>query len=268
MTIVVILISITGCSTPKNIAYFQDLEETVLTQTSQPVPFKVEPGDKLSIVVKAKDRVLSELFNLPVVTSRLGQGAGPADGISYRAYSGTSEGISDYTVTPEGTIDFPILGTLKVAGMTRSELAGFIKGELIGRDLVKDPVVTVEFLTTGISIMGEVHRPGRYDINRDELNLLDALAMAGDLTIQGQRENVSVIRKDKDGLHTYKVDLTNVSDLVKSPAYYMKQGDIVYVEPNKMRKRQTTANGNSLVSAGFWVSVASVIASLAVLIFK
>lgn len=262
------LTGLAGCTTPKNITYFQDLENTVYTSTVQPVPFKVEPGDKISIIVKSKDKALSDLFNLPVVTSRIGQAAGPSDGIVNRSYMSNSEGIAYYTVTPEGTIDFPVLGPLKIAGMSRSEVAGFIKGELMGRELVKDPVVTVEFLSTGVSVMGEVNRPGRYEVNKDELSLLDALALAGDLSIYGKRENVSVIRKEADGVHTYRVNLTKVKDMVESPAYYLKQGDIVYVEPNNVKKRQTTANGNNFVSAGFWISVASVLASIAVLIFK
>lgn len=171
-------------------------------------------------------------------------------------------------MSSEGTIDFPVLGVLKVEGMSRSELAGFVKGELIGRELVKDPVVTVEFLNTGFSVMGEVNRTGRYDINKDRLNILEALSLAGDLTIQGQRENVIVVREEKDGIHTYRVDLTNFKSLSSSPAYYIKQGDIIYVEPNSVRKRQTTVNGNNILSAGFWVSVASLLTSVAVLVFK
>ena len=171
-------------------------------------------------------------------------------------------------MAPDGTIDFPVLGKLKIEGMTRSELAGFIKGELMGKELVKDPVVTVEFLNTGFSVMGEVNNAGRFDINKDQLNILEALSLAGDLTIQGQRENVAVVRTDRDGVHTYRVDLTNFVELTKSPAYYIKQGDVIYVEPNGVRKRQATVNGNNVLSASFWVSVASLLTSVAVLIFK
>lgn len=112
-----------------------------------------------------------------------------------------------------------------------------------------------------------MNRTGRYDINKDRLNILEALSLAGDLTIQGQRENVIVVREEKDGIHTYRVDLTNfrVSRLHK---HYIKQGDIIYVEPNSVRKRQTTVNGNNILSAGFWVSVASLLTSVAVLVFK
>lgn len=170
--------------------------------------------------------------------------------------------MSNYTVTPSGDIDFPVLGMIHVEGMTREQLAAFIKGDLVGKGLVKDPVVTVEFLNTGYSVMGEVNSPGRFDINKDKLNILEALAIAGDLTIQGQRNNITVLREENDGVHTYKLDLTNLQDLTKSPAYYVQQSDVIYVEPNDIRKRQTTANGNNVLSTGFWVSVASLLTSV------
>ena len=185
-----------------------------------------------------------------------------------RSYTTGNEGMGAYTVSPEGTIDFPVLGNLTVSGMSRSELAGFIKGELMGRELVKDPVVTVEFLNTGVSVLGEVLTPGRYDVNLDQFTIFDAISLAGDLTIQGQRKNVKVLRKEADGIHTYVVDLTDMAKTMSSPAYYLKQGDLVYVEPNGVKKRQTTVNGNTALSASFWVSVASLLTSVAVLIFK
>lgn len=131
----------------------------------------------------------------------------------------------------------------------------------MGQNLVKDPVVTVEFLNVGFSVMGEVASPGRYDLNKDKINVLEALSLAGDMTIQGQRENVMLIREDKTGIHSYRLDMTNLSELAKSPAFYIRQGDVIYVEPNDVRKRQTTANGNNVLSASFWVSVASLLTS-------
>ena len=116
--------------------------------------------------------------------------------------------------------------------------------------------------------MGEVLAPGRYDMNRDNITILEALSLAGDLTIQGKRDNVMVIREEDGQLKTYRVDLTNGQQLMSSPAFYLKQDDIVYVEPNGVRKRQTTVNGNTALSASFWVSVASLLTSVAVLIFK
>ena len=258
------LIILTGCSTPKDVAYFQDTVETVIP-ISNPQQIRIEPNDKLSIIVKSVDSKLSNMFNLPIYTERVGRVSETVTGTDQSmlgSYTNLSEGMSFYTVSPEGYIDFPVLGNLYVKGMTRSELAGFIKGELMGKDLVKDPIVTVEFLNLGVSIMGEVNSPGRYSIKEDQVNILEALSMAGDLTIQGKRENVAVLREESDGLHSYRVDLTNFQELAGSPAYYLKQGDIIYVEPNDIRKRETTNNGNNVLSTSFWISAAGLLTSV------
>ncbi len=260
---------LTGCTTPKNVAYFQDLDETVIAEAAHRRAIRVQPEDKLSIIVNSKDPSLAALFNLPVISNRLGQNnTYNGTGAVARNYSQNAEGISSYTVDPQGNIDFPVLGEIHVGGMTRSEVAAFIKGELVGRDLIKDPTVTVEFLNVGISVMGEVNNAGRYDMNRDNITILEALALAGDLTIQGKRENVLVIREENGEMKSYRLDLTNGGEMLKSPGYFLKQDDIVYVEPNGVRKRQTTVNGNTALSASFWVSVASLLTSVAVLIFK
>ena len=259
-----ISIVMTGCGVPKDVAYFQDIDSTTILETAQSAPIKVKPGDKLSIVVKSKDPQLSALFNLPVYSSRIGQGGSTNGNTSeLRAYTGAqSESVASYTVTPEGEIDFPVLGYIKVVGMTRAELAGYIKGELMGRELVKDPTVVVEFLSSGISVMGEVNRPGRYDLNRDQLNILEALTLAGDLTINGQRQNVRVVRSENGKVNTYVLDLTDAASLMQNPAFYLQQDDVVYVEPNKQRKRSSTVNGNNALSVSFWVSVASLLTSV------
>ena len=254
----VAVLAMTGCSVPKDVAYFQDIDATTVLESAQRAPIKVKPGDKLSIVVKSKDP-----FNLPVYSSRIGQG-GSTNGSTaeLRSYTGgQSESVASYTVTPDGEIDFPVLGYIKVGGMTRAELAGYIKGELMGRELVKDPTVVVEFLSSGINVIGEVNRPGRYDLNRDDLNILEALSLAGDLSITGQRKNVKVIRVEDGQVNTYTLDLTDAGSLMKNPAFYLQQDDVIYVEPNNMRKRQTTVNGNNALSTGFWISVASLITS-------
>lgn len=248
-----------SCSAPKDVAYFQN-EETIINEIkSQPI--KVRPGDKLAIVVKSKDAGVSSLFNLPVYSTRLdsyGNGSGsPTTSLEYRP-SGT-DGIASYTVSPDGYIDFPVLGKLKIEGMTRSEVAGFVKGELMGRDLLKDPTVSVEFINSGINVMGEVVKPGRYDINLDKINVIEALSLAGDLTINGMRKNVKVLREEGGSIHVYTLDLTDLKSTAKSPAYYLQQNDVVYVEPNDNRKRQSTVNGNNALSTSFWISVASLV---------
>lgn len=261
-----------SCSAPKNIAYFQgandaEILEIAAVETRQ---ITVQPFDKLSIIVSCKDPALSQMFNLHVFTNSQVEKSGVnGTGSQFRDYNvGYSDGINGFTVSPDGTIDYPVLGKIKVEGMTRSELSGFIKGEIMGRGLIKDPVVTVEFLNVGVSILGEVKDPGRYDLNADILTLPEALSLAGDMTIQGTRERVKVIRKNGDKVQTYFVDMTDAKKLVESPAYYLKQGDVVYVEPNGMRKRQSTTNGTNVTNVSFWLSVASLLTSAAILFKK
>lgn len=257
-----------SCTTPKNIAYFQGSENEDIFEIAiaESKVIKVAPYDKLSIIVSCKDPALAQMFNLQVFTNSASQRTGYNGTDHYRDYNvGYSDGINGFTVSAEGTIDYPVLGKIKVAGMTRNELAAFIKGEIMGRGLIKDPIVTVEFLNVGVSVLGEVASPGRYDMNVDVLPLMEAISLAKDLTIQGNRENIKVLRKEGDKLQTYVVDITDTKKLVESPVYYLKQGDIVYVEPNNIRKRQTTNNGNSLMNVSFWVSVASLLTSAAIL---
>ncbi|MDE6027239.1 MAG: polysaccharide biosynthesis/export family protein [Muribaculaceae bacterium] len=264
LAVLIAALLLTGCKVPEKVAYFQDTDTNTILDMAAVNPITVRPGDKLSIVVKSKDPAISELFNLPVYSNRIGTGGSSvSNNVTLRSYTGpSSESLASYTVDPKGDIDFPVLGMLHVAGMTRAELSGYIKGELMGRNLVKDPTVSVEFLSAGVDVLGEVKNPGRYDINRDKITLLEALSLAGDLNITGQRENVKVIREEGGKLHTYTVDLTNASSVAKSPVYYLQQGDVVYVEPTDMQKRSTTVNGNNALSVGFWISVASLLTSV------
>lgn len=261
---IILAVALTGCKVPEKVAYFQDTNANTIVELAAARQITVQPGDKLSIVVKSKDPAISDLFNLPVYTTRVGMGGSSVSkGINYTANAGANaESVVSYTVDSKGDIDFPVLGALHIAGMTRGELSGYIKGELMGRNLVKDPTVIVDFLSSGVDILGDVKSPGRYDINKDKLTILEAISLAGDLNITGQRENVKVIRQENGTLHTYTVDLTNAASLASSPAYYLQQGDVVYVEPNAMQKRATTVNGNNALSVGFWISVASLLTSV------
>ena len=144
----------------------------------------------------------------------------------------------------------------------------YIKNELIKENLVKDPVVTVEFANLCISVLGEVNSPGRFSIDRDRLTILDALSMAGDLTIYGNRSKVMVLRQEGDVQRVYGLNLTSGEHIYTSPAYYLQQNDVVYVEPNAVKARQSTVNGNNVRSTSFWISLASLLTSVAILIFN
>ncbi len=250
---------LTGCSAPRKIAYMQDIRSDVRREVTM-IPVTAQPGDKISIVVNSKNPELADMFNLPIMTHRIGQ---PINS-SYNY----NQQVSSYTVDSNGNIDFPILGELHVEGLKREKIASYIKNELIRKNQVKDAVVIVEFLNMGVSVMGEVNRPGRFGIDRDHLTLLDALSMAGDLTIYGKRENVLVIRQEDGGETFYRVNLCDARSLHASPVYYLKQNDMVYVEPNGVRARHSTVNGNNVRSTSFWMSLASLLTTLGVLIFK
>lgn len=244
-----------SCATPK-VAYFTDLKRGTAEQVLNPLEIRIRPEDKISIQVNSKDPLLMNLFNLPIISRQIGTTSGTSN----------SQGISGYTINKDGDIDFPVLGHIHVAGMTRAEIASYIKEELVSKNLVKDPVVTVEFMNLTVSVLGEVATPGRFNIEKDKLTLLEALSMAGDLTVYGKRENVLVQREENGKKTLYQVNLNSGYDLYASPVYYLQQNDIVYVEPNSMKARQATVNGNNVRSASFWMSLASLLTTITVLI--
>ncbi|MDE6298223.1 MAG: polysaccharide biosynthesis/export family protein [Muribaculaceae bacterium] len=248
-SVMLLAVALTGCRTPQDVAYFQDVAENTMSVVPSR-PMKIESTNRLMIVVKSREASVNILFNKAVTQDGIG------------------EGYTYYTVSREGTIDFPVLGVLKVEGMTTDELAGFIKGEIIGKGYAKEVVVTVTVVDRGYSVLGEVKNPGRYGFHSDEMNIMEAIAGAGDLSIQGKRENVKLIRMEGDTLKTYVMDLTNLSEMSKSPAFQIKQGDVIYVEPNNQKKRETTSNGNAVMNLSFWVSVASLLTTVLVLIKK
>lgn len=249
-----------SCSSARHTSYFQDVRpggEGIVI--AQPLEIRIQPEDRLSILVNSRDPQLTNLFNLPIVSRQIGQDS---------SAGGSSQGVSGYTIDSGGEIDFPVLGKIRVAGKNREEIAAYIKKELIDKNYVKDPVVTVEFANLCVSVLGEVNNPGRFRIERDQLTLLDALSMAGDLTIYGKRDRVLVLRKDGNKQRAYEVNLCSADLLYASPAYHLQQNDVVYVEPNPVRARQSTVNGNNVLSTSFWFSLASLLTTVSILIFK
>lgn len=243
------LLSATSCGTPKNVAYFQDLNnnpDTVITLQNRVIT--VKPTDKLYIGVKSKDPQISQLFNL-------------TGGTSSGAYN-MSQDAYYYTVDSKGDIDFPVVGKIQVAGLTREEIAEKVKKSLVDASLVKDPTVTVSLSNLHYSMMGEVAKPGQYAIEEEKVTILDAISKAGDLTIQGKRNDVMVLRQENGHQKIYKIDLCSGRDIFCSPAYYLQQNDVVYVTPNDTKKRSSTLNGNTVQSTGFWMSISSLIVTI------
>ena len=249
-----------ACSTPKNIAYFTDVNNGATIAIAESKGITLRPSDKLSIVVNTKSAELNNVLNLPAITHVIGS----SEALSLNQ----SQGMSGYTIDPDGNIDFPLIGKVKAAGYTRTELAAKLKELLETKDAAKDAVVTVEFLNIGFSVLGEVNSPGFHSFINDKTTLLQGLSRAGDLSLYGNRNNVKVIRMQDGQQQVYVVNIQDTEGMMKSPAYILQQNDIIYVEPNDYRKRQATANASEVTKASFWLSAISAIATLAVLIFK
>lgn len=258
-----------SCSTPGNVAYFQNAEYIRGMALQDEQPLRLRPKDKINIVVNTPDPMLAQQFNLTSVTySMRTLGSTLLPQTSAGGNGGGTTQLLAYTVDEQGDIDFPVLGKVAVRGKTRQEVAIYLHNRLIERDLVKSPIVTVEYVNMSVSVLGEVNKPGRIDIQTDNFTIIDAIAQAGDLTIDGERENVMVMREVDGEDQTYIINLCDRQSLLYSPAYYLQQNDVVYVSPNSKRKREAYSTGNTLSQPSLWISVASLLTTLGALLIK
>lgn len=248
---------VTSCKAPKNVAYIQNSDSVDLSQSSFLYDARIMPKDILTITVNTVNPEASAPFNL-IVSTALNTANGGQN-------IGTSRALQTYLVDNDGTIEFPVLGNLKVGGLTKSECEKLIHDKITPYLNAKEnPVVTVRMASYSISVLGEVARPGSYQVSREKINILEALAQAGDLTIYGVRENVKLIREDANGhKEIYTINL-NDANLLTSPYYYLQQNDILYVEPNKV-KSQNSAIGQSTT---LWISATSILISMASLLYN
>jgi polysaccharide export outer membrane protein len=208
-----------SCASKKDIVYLQDVDTTKITTNS----FSYEPvlknDDLLSIIVSADDPEVTYMFNIPQI-----QG-------NYQVDESQSS-IRTYLIDSYGQIEFPVLGKIKLAGLTRSQAVKELTDRV--RPYIKNPTINMRILNYKIAVLGEVIRPGNFNIKSERITLLEALANAGDLTIYGKRDNILIIR-EKNEIKTYnRVDITH-SDFINSEFYYLTQNDVVVVEPNKTR---------------------------------
>jgi polysaccharide export outer membrane protein len=269
--LVVSLICLLGsCAAPKNVAYFQNAEDIRGMSLQKEQPVRLRPKDKINILVSSADPMLVSQFNLTAATSNmrsLGSTTAPKTTLGSTGASGTAQLLA-YTVDEQGDINFPVLGKIAVRGRTRQEVAEYIRLRLIERDLVRDPIVTVEYVNLSVNILGEVNRPGRIEITKDYFTIVDAIAQAGDLTIVGQRENVMVHREVDGEDYTYIINLCDRQEMLNSPAYYLQQNDVVYVTPTPKRRREARTSGNIFNQPAFWISLASLLTTISSLLWK
>lgn len=256
LIILVAIVLLSSCASQKRIWYMQNAKSNDPVAISQDYQIKIKPLDRLTIVVNSKDPELAVPFNTSTSYSSL---AGKGTGSAYGAQS-----LQVRTVDENGMLDMPIIGKVECKDKTRGELAQLIAEKIRQGAYISDPTVNVQFADMKISVIGEVTRPGQYDIVSDRVSIFDALAMAGDLTIFGVRSDVAVVREVNNTRTVYYVDLTK-NDVFNSPAYYIEQNDFIYVKPNKYKAKSGEINQNRtfyLSLAGTAISVATLIVTL------
>ena len=246
----VILLSflLAACQSYKKVPYLQDVEAVnQATQQETLYDAKIMPKDLLTIVVSCTSPELAAPFNLTI--------ASPSN-LSIQ-YTTTQPVLQQYLVDNEGKISFPVLGALTVGGLTKKQAEQLIVDKL--KPYMKEnPIVTVRMVNYKISVIGEVARPGTFTISNEKVNLLEALAMAGDMTVYGLRDNVKLIREDANGKQQIvTLDLNN-AETILSPYYWLQQNDIVYITPNKAKARNSDV-GNS---TSLWFSATSILVSV------
>ena len=229
--VVTVILMMVGCGSSKQVAYWQNIDSISLAASKGLYDAKIMPKDELTILVQTTDPLTSEPFNL----RSTGQ-------------TSNKDQITGYLVDNDGMINFPIVGKIHVAGLTKTECEDLIKSKIqpyLAR--TENPLVSVRTSSYRITVIGEVNRPGVIPVATEKISLIEALAEAGDMTIYGKRNNVLLVREDKSG-EKHKVRLNmNDANIINSPYYYLQQNDIVYVEPHKVKARNTFFGSNTSI---------------------
>ena len=248
---------LSSCGASKNVAYIQNSDDVNYEKSSFLYDARIMPKDQLTISVNTVDPDVSAPYNLLLQTS-YSQGKTVSAG-------GGSGTLMPYLVDNDGYINFPVIGRLHVSGLTKSECENLIL-EKIRRYMAEDqnPVVTVRMSSYSISVLGEVARPGSFQVSREKITILEALAQAGDLTIYGVRDRVKLIREDATGKKSVVTLNLNDANLLNSPYYYLQQNDVVYVEPNNVKAQNSKVGQTTTL----WFSATSILVSLTSLLYN
>jgi polysaccharide export outer membrane protein len=247
--LVSVFLTLSSCASRQDLVYFQDEPLTEVNTMPSIFELKYKTDDLITIDVTGLDFEAVLPFNLPIVANNNNNILNGQGNLRMQAY----------LIDAQGNIEFPVLGTIKIAGLTRSEATNMLKEKI--SEYVKDPIVNIRLANFTVTIIGEVNRPGTFTLQDERITLPEALGLAGDLTIFGKRDNVLLIR-EIDGVKSFaKIDLTSI-DVINSPAYYLTQNDIIVVEPNSARIKSSSFNPNT----GIWVGVLGTLATLTAII--
>ena len=251
LLVVAAAVLLASCGTQKkSILYLQDAvadqPETIVNQYE----LKIKPSDILGVTVNSRYAELAAPFNLSSITFQ--------NATTGKATGNQAQG---QVVDDTGFISMPVLGKIKAAGLTRSELAADIEQRLITGGHIKDPVVNIQFLNFKINVLGEVGRPGEFAINSDRVTLFDALSMAGDITDYGVKERITVIREQNGQRTIAYLDATS-TDVFKSPYYYLQQNDIIIVDPDEIKQTNVTVNQKGRNTLSTVTSILSILVTV------
>lgn len=237
----------TSCGNYKQVAYLQNIDSISLAASKGLYDARIMPKDLLTITVSTTDPKASTPFNLTYNNGSGGSG---------------SASLIPYLVDNDGMVNFPVVGRIKVLGLTKREAEQLVVSKIKPYLAVdENPIVTVKMASFKVCVTGEVRSPGVFTIDQEKISILEAITRAGDLTIQGKRQNILLIREQANGMKEHHRLNLNDAEIINSPYYYLQQNDIIYVEPNKIKARQATVDS----SISYWLGLTSSVISLATL---
>ncbi len=260
-----LIVLFASCKTSREITYLQNAgKAAVMQDTAQaPVPDAlIKKGDLLTITVNASTPEAAQPFNLPLIPTT---GIKNYDQGNSAVSTGMGAGsLQNYLIDVHGDLIFPVIGKIHAEGMTKTQLTDYIVKKIYPRYIKEEPIISIRFANFKVSVLGEVARPNTYNIDNEKISLLEAIAMAGDLTIFGKRDNVLLIRENNGKRETVRLDLRD-KRLIDSPYYFLQQNDVIYVQPNGPKARSSafgTAETVSISIVGTLISLSSLIITL------
>lgn len=249
----VLCMTLGSCGSSKQIAYFQNADSLSYAASKGLFDAKIMPKDLLTITVSTTDPKAATPFNLSVTNT-----------LNATGYLSTGAGsLQTYLVDNDGFINFPVVGQLKVGGMTKRQCENYIRDKILPyMSKTENPIVTVKMASFKVTVAGEVKAPGVFNVDQEKISVIEALARAGDLTIYGKRGNVLLIREDATGEKSIHRLNLNDANLINSPYYYLQQNDYLYVEPNSVQAKNSAIGSSTTI----WISVVSILTSVASLV--
>lgn len=259
----IVIILFASCKSSENVVYLQQAGTPAVFSSDEQYPMPepvIREGDLLVITINTNTPEAAIPFNLPLVPGNT------ATSYSLKGSNNLSYGLGlqNYLVDAQGMLTFPVIGDLKVAGLTKTQLAELLRGKMFPRYLNEDPIVLIRFGNFRVSVLGEVARPGTYPVDNERVSILEALALAGDMTIYGNRSNVLLVRESNGLRESVRIDLRD-KNLILSPYYYMQQNDVLYIEPNAPRQRSSgisTAETLSISIVGTLISLTTLLINI------